>query len=213
MELLATLGIVIAVMVGLGKFLDTQHLEVATIDKIRVRLVAFYVWLYEAPLRLKKRFRPFIERFDKLHEPPPFDIRTGQLIEKRGRPATSYIFQLIVAVLFPILIMRFHHFDPNEDVSAFNLPRDAAWWWAIMAGVVMAALGPLFLIFSIGLWALIVTLPSLLVLAAVEMIRRALLIILDKGTSPRTSPFAYFSGLASVVLAVGEGLNKLTALW
>jgi hypothetical protein len=55
MESLAALGIVIGLLVLAGKFLDTQHLELSTIDKVRVRLVSFYVWLYDAPHRLKKR--------------------------------------------------------------------------------------------------------------------------------------------------------------
>jgi hypothetical protein len=119
----------------------------------------------------------------------------------------------LAAASIPFLMMQFHHFDPDQDVSAFNLPRETAWWWAILGGIVLALIGPLLLMVLFGLGALIVSLPSLSLLGAVELIRRALLVVLNKSTSPRTSPFAYLSGLASVILAAGEAVHKLMALW
>ncbi|MBH5371417.1 hypothetical protein [Bradyrhizobium glycinis] len=212
MKALATLGVLVVFLMVLGNWLDKQHLEVTTIEKIRTRLISFYLWLYDAPSRLKKGCQPIISWFNRMHEPPAFDIRTGQSIKQRP-PVARYALQLTTAVAVPIFMMQFHHFDPDTPVSSMNLPSETAWWWAILAGIVVALVGPIFFLASVGLWACIITLPSLILLALIEMMRRSLLLVLNKSTSPRTSPFTYFSGLASVFLSGGESARQLFVLW
>ena len=53
MERLATLGVVIVFLGTLGKFLDKHHFEESTIERIRVKLIGFFIFLYELPDNLR----------------------------------------------------------------------------------------------------------------------------------------------------------------
>ncbi len=104
MERLATLGVVIVFLGTLGKFLDKHHFEESTIERIRVKLIGFFIFLYELPDNLRTRFSPLFRCLDKLHKARAFDLRTGKAIEPEAN-WTIWIraAQISFALLFAII--------------------------------------------------------------------------------------------------------------
>jgi hypothetical protein len=195
MQALAILGFVIVFLVGLGRFLDTQHLEKTTIDKIRLLLIKGYIFLYDIPTQLTSRSGKFIRWLDAIHEKQPFDIRTGQYIEEK-RNWKPLFCRVSFAIIAPIVHMEFFFDEKKAQIS-----RSVGWAWSIVGASVLAYMGPLLLMLGLGLYIVACGLFFLMCLAILEAIRRFLLVVLNKSTSPQTSPFSYFAGLVSVILA------------
>lgn len=197
MKTLIIIGAIVVFLGVLGPFLDKHHLDESTIDKIRLRLVACYVFLYDLP----KRSGPIVRWLDSLHEKRAFDIRTGEYVKEHStwRGWIIPLFQVAFAIAFPIINQVY-----------FNGP---SWLLSIGGGLVLAWMAPLLLILIVGLWAILASLCSLIVLAILEAIRRFLLIVFNKSTNPRTSPFTYLAALISVFSAGGAAVHQVVEQW
>src|SRR4051812_28916878 len=179
MELLATVGIILVFLGVLGPFLDKYHFEESTIDRVRLWLVAFFVFLDDLP----KRSGPIVGWLDSIHERRSFNIRTGEYVEEQGnwKAWTIRLLQVAFAIAFPVV---------NE--TYFYGP---GWGLSIVGGILLAYMAPLLVFLCIGFWTILAGLLVLFILAVIEVIRRFLLIVLNKSTSPRTSPFTYLVAL------------------
>lgn len=197
MAVLATLGTVLVFLGVLGSFLDKHHFDEKTITKVRLALIACYVHLYDIP----KRTGPIVRWWDKVHERRPIDIRTGEYLKEpnESRYGIILLLQVLIAITFPII-----------HLNCFN---GFSWLASIAGGIVLAYMAPLLVMIFVGAWAVLFILAGLFVLATTEAIRRFLLSVLNKSTSPQTSPFTYLAALVSVFTAGGVAANQLAERW
>jgi hypothetical protein len=75
MNTLATAGLVIAVLIATGQFLDKEYLDNTTKEATRLGLIRMYVWLYDIPGDFVGRFADLVHN---LYRPIEYDIRIGR---------------------------------------------------------------------------------------------------------------------------------------
>ena len=201
MRTLEVAGLVIILLITLGRFLDSEHVEVSTKDRIRVKLIGLYVWLYDIPAHFK--FTALKARLDRLFEAREIDVTTGRTIINRKSVwrARWYYFIGIPAFSLGFAYLAQYVLHPDAD-GIWRHTREEAWWIGLFGGLTLAILGPLILSILMGLLFIVSMLVGLVALAILEAVRRSALTVLSKSTSPRTSPFSYFAALLSVVTIV-----------
>jgi hypothetical protein len=196
MNLLTFLAI-ITLLVAIGQFLDSQFIETATKERTRLYLVRLYVWLYEAPGKVQQRVSDYRNRGYETRRPE------NTFIDKYiyGR----FYWLMIVPALTIILGLFFQYiFKETPD-----FPRRIAWWWSFFFGFFIAMVLPLLMATLLTFAYVIISLPALLVVLTIEIIRWLLLLTFDKSSNPRTSPFSYFTGLLAVILALFTAIERI----
>jgi len=187
----------IALLIALGKFLDGEHLDGATKEAVRLKLIAFYVYLYDFPSALTKLRKAILE-----HVFPHADESMTNPKESKSK----WFYRLYWILLAPTIAIGFAFlaqavFKETEWSLSVGLSREMAWWLALPVGIVFGAAWPLIFATLVAMLFVVVFSVSLLAYLVVEVIRRTALLVLNKATSPKTSPFSYFTGLLSVILA------------
>jgi hypothetical protein len=198
MEVLGTLGIIVGLLCSFGIFLDKHHFEQSTIEKVRNHLIASFIFLDDLPDRLRDRSSPFIRWFDKLHEKGDFDVRTGAY-SGRTRNWTTWVRVGQVALGIGIFAV--------EQYSRTSLLV------SVMEAFVVVYIAPLILLIGAGAWVALVTAVLLLLTLAITIVRRFALLLLNKATSPRNTPFTYLAAVVSIFISFGEGIHQLALRW
>jgi hypothetical protein len=179
MPILEKVVLEIGVIISLGIFLDSHHLETAQKEAVRLFLVRMYEWLYDFPISLRQRWGAAL---DKMNQPVDYDVRTGKLA-KPGRSWVWWLYYLVFIPGFAICFAYFLQWDFKEDgwaAKTYDITREGAWWIGLLSGVLFAVVGALILM-AIGAWYfLAIAIPVLLILMILESIRRFLLLTLKK---------------------------------
>ena len=201
MRTLEVAGLIIVLLLTLGRFLDSEHIEISTKDRISVKLISLYVWLYDIPARFK--FTALKAKLDRLFDAQEIDVTSGRTIINRKSiwRARSYYFIGIPAFSLGFAYLAQYVLHPDAD-GVWRYTREEAWWIGLYGGLTLAILGPLMLTILVGVLFIVSMLVGLIALAILEAARRSVLTVLNKSTSPRTSPFSYFAALLSVVTVV-----------
>lgn len=207
---LETVSLTILLIISAFRYLDVEHLESATKEAIKLRLIAFYVILYDYPPKLRKQLMAALDSVFEAERPyekqcfapSPVAEETSEKPPKRRRLWRTIRFlhvPVMTAIIASILMLNF---DENSEVNrAMQLTRGAAWVWAIFGSWLLALAAPIMLMNFTVMVSVFAFVPAVLALLILELIRKIILVVLNKSTSPRTSPFSYFGGLLSVVVA------------
>jgi hypothetical protein len=181
-------------LIPLGRFLDEHNLENSTKDKIRNVLISMYVFLYDYPKRVK---RSILNLLDSAYTPQTSNDRK---IETRSKWALRLYF-LFYIPLFSIgfAYLAQYVFKPDVEGLAKGLTREEAWWFGLLVGIPIAFTGPTVLATLLFVVGVVSVIPVLIFILILETVRRLLLILLNKSTSPKTSPFSYFCALLTVL--------------
>src|ERR1700731_4130303 len=144
MVTLETVGLVIAVLIVGGRFLDSEYIENSTKDAIRVLLIRMYVALDDLPKRLSSIIGRFTE---KMYERPEIDVYTG----KKKKRERSYIWRIYYFIFMPGFSVAFAYLSQYvfKEEDPFNVSirftKAEAWWWGLLMGIILAITGPLIL--------------------------------------------------------------------
>jgi hypothetical protein len=207
MVTLETVGLVIAFLVALGRYLDSEHVESRTKDVIRLGLIKMYILLYDLPKYLSRRFSALA---DRAYKSPEIDVRTGKTISPRSEHKWAWYGYYYLAV--PLLTVIFAYmtqyvFKEDEWTRHVGFTKESAWWFGLFGGGIIFINSLLIVTMLVGMVLIAVAAVALLPLLIVEIIRRIALVVLNKSTDPKRSPFSYFAALLSVVAAL-VGLLK-----
>jgi hypothetical protein len=185
-----TVALIIAVLVATGRFFDSQHLEGSTKEAIKNGLIRFYFFLYSLP----KRLPSFLSRIVDIVSPiPDYDVRTG----KPRHTERVWLWRLYYFFGMPLITFGFAYIYSDSSQDQFG-----GWGWGIIFGLLLALSWFYLVIALFGVMVLFAFIPGLIICGIVEGIRRFMLVVLNKSTSPTTSPFAYFTGLLAVLTAL-----------
>jgi hypothetical protein len=123
------------------------------------------------------------------------------------RKKTSRLKRWLYRLSTPTLILAFFlalelSFDPDANESRNNnLTWENSWWLPAVGAIILGITFPLIVSMFIVSVMLLLLPVALFSIAVTELIRKFILITLDKATNTRTSPFSYFAALLSVIVA------------
>lgn len=172
---------------------------------IRLFLIRAYFLLEAIPSRLSS----IVSRF---HEAPEIDVRTGNEIKpERVWPYRIYYLFLVPGLSIAVAYLCEWGFKETEWSRSIGFTKESGWWLGLFFGFVLAFVGPAIFAIASALTLIVLLMPGLVAFAILEAIRKLILIVFNKSTSPRTSPFAYFAALLLVIAAVIGLIRHLLA--
>jgi hypothetical protein len=204
---LQNLIVLIALLVVLGQFLDSQLIENQTKERIRTRFIEMYIWLYETPSKVRSVISNYRERGYESDQVRSLRKQRG-ILEKLIYGRLYWL--LIVPVISIVLGLLFQWIYKEPTLhNPLQIPREASWWWSLFFGFLIAMMLPLLLATIVTFVVVIMYIPVLVCLLITEIIRRLALVTLDKASNPRTSPFSYFTALLAVLAALFTAIQRI----
>jgi hypothetical protein len=190
---LEAVGLSIAFIVSLGRYLDSEHFDIETKDKVRLLLIRFFFFLEDYPRIVQDAIGNTSEKV---------------LFRSESRLETLF-YKLYFPLGFPIsvailIIQQYFKLGEGGLLSWIAHYQNDAWIGIVWLAAFFLIVTPMLII---SFFILVFTPFMFMLLLITETIRRTLLITLNKATNPKTSPFSYFSALLSVI-AAGVGLVR-----